>query len=118
MDPQDLYDLVYEAASRALTEADAVPDARILRRFEGGRILVEDMHGKTVKEIPIAQVFKKVTSVRDKLRVLESKVNGNGALDPSAKAELQGYITRAYGSLTTFNFLFASEADKFRGSST
>jgi ASC-1-like (ASCH) protein len=115
MDPNEVYDLVYDAVIRAIADGDRVPDARMLRRFEGGKVTVEDGFGKVVKEIPIDQVFKKVTSVRDKLRVLEQKLNASGALSQADKAELQGYLSRAYGSLTTFNFLFASEADKFQG---
>ena len=59
--------------------------------------------------------FKKVTSVRDKLRVLEQKLNAHQSLSLGEKAELQGYITRAYGSLTTFNSLFRDDEDRFKG---
>ena len=64
-------------------------------------------------EIPIDALFKKVVSVRNQLRVLESKVNSHDALDDGQKIELQQYISRCYGSLTTFNILFKNREDKF-----
>jgi protein-arginine kinase len=61
-------------------------------------------------------MFKKVTAVRDRLRVLEQKVNSHKALSTDEKVDLQQLITRCYGSLTSFNLLFRDEEDKFRGS--
>jgi hypothetical protein len=54
--------------------------------------------------------------VREKLRVLEQKINNHANLDAADKAELQGYLTRCYGSLTTFNALFAEKESFFVGS--
>jgi hypothetical protein len=67
------------------------------------------------KEIPVGTMFKKVTSVREKLRVLEQKINNNSNLDAGDKAEFQAVLSRCYGSLTTFNFLFAEPSDSFQG---
>jgi hypothetical protein len=67
------------------------------------------------KEIPMDTFFKKITSVRERLRVLEQKINNHDSLSHTDKAELQQLITRAYGSLTSFNILFRYEEDKFEG---
>ena len=114
MESQDLYALVYDAVKQAVEDTTTDADPRILRRFEEGTVQFTDNTGKIVKDVPASVVFKKVTSVREKLRVLEQKLNNHGGLTQSDKAELQVYISRCYGSLTTFNFLFASEDDKFR----
>jgi superoxide dismutase len=58
--------------------------------------------------------FKKIISVRNNLRVLEQKINSS-KLAEAEKVELQGYITKSYGSLTTFNVLFQESEDKFVG---
>ena len=109
------YELVYDAVRKALADTEG-GDGRLLRRFEGGMVIFEDQYGKQVKEIRVATLFKKVTGVRERLRVLEQKINNHGGLSGAEKADLQRYITRCYGSLTTFNFLFADEGEKFSGS--
>jgi hypothetical protein len=53
--------------------------------------------------------------IRDRLRVLEQKINGNGKLSTEEKVQLQQYVTGCYGSLTTFNVLFANKGDQFVG---
>lgn len=67
------------------------------------------------KEIPIDALFHKVVMVRDRLRVLEQKVNSSPNLSDQEKVDMQSYITRAYGSLTTFNVLFKDKRDHFVG---
>ena len=67
------------------------------------------------REVPVEAFFKKITAVREKLRVLEQKLNNTPSLSDTERAEFQQYITRAYGSLTTFNFLFHRDDQRFEG---
>ena len=69
------------------------------------------------KDVPIEIFLKKLVGVRDRLRVLEQKLNSHPTLSAEEKVELHGYITRCYGSLTTFNVLFANRASWFVGQS-
>jgi len=68
------------------------------------------------KILPIETFFHKIVMIRDRLRVLEQNINSHKKLDDRDKVDLQQYITRCYGTLTTFNMLFREEDDKFRGS--
>lgn len=116
MDEGTLFELVSEAVAAAMDDREGGADIRLSRRMIGGRVLFEDDQGREARAVQAEAFFKKVTSVREKLRVLEQKLNNHPKLDPADKAELQAYITRCYGSLTTFNFLFVDEEDKFKGS--
>ena len=83
-------------------------------RWEGGTVILKPgVEGQQSKEIPIDAFFHKIVMVRDKLRVLEAKVNASARLTDAEKVELQQYVTRCYGSLTTFNILFANKSDHF-----
>ena len=86
------------------------------RRWVGGTLkLIPGKEGTQAKDIPIEAFFKKILGMRDRLRVLEQKINAHPTLTPEEKLELDGYITRCYGSLTTFNVLFATGEGQFKG---
>ena len=88
----------------------------IARRFFGGSIEIKPRDpGLKGKDLPIDDLFHKVVMIRDRFRVLEQKINAHPALSDGDKVELQQYITRCYGSLTTFNILFEDKEDQFVG---
>jgi hypothetical protein len=85
-------------------------------RWIGGTLLLQpEDESLKPKEIPIADFFHKIVMVRDRLRVMEQRVNSSN-LNDEEKVNLQQYITRIYGSLTSFNLLFKHKADYFVGS--
>ena len=85
-------------------------------RWEGGEMILKPgKEGVQEKRLPLDALFHKVVMIRDKLRVLEQKINGNPKLDDDEKVQLQHYVTGCYGSLTTFNVLFAKREDGFVG---
>jgi len=82
---------------------------------DGVMILKPGEEGLKSKEIPIDVFFHKIVMVRDRLRVMEQRVNSSKALTDEEKVNLQQYITRIYGSLTSFNVLFKYKNDHFVG---
>ena len=85
-------------------------------KWIGGTLLLQpsDKNLKP-KEIPVADFFHKIVMLRDRLRVLEQNINSNKKLSDEEKVNLQQYITRCYGSLTTFNVLFKDKEHWFVG---
>ncbi len=85
-------------------------------RWKGGEILLKPGDPKLAsKSMPIEMFFHKIVMVRDRLRVMEAQINGHKVLTDNEKVELQQYITRIYGSLTTFNILFQEKSEHFIG---
>ncbi|MES2410831.1 MAG: hypothetical protein V4535_05235 [Bacteroidota bacterium] len=87
-------------------------------KWKGGNMkLVPGQAGLAHKDVPIDVFFHKIVMLRDRLRVMEQKINAS-KIEEIEKVELQQYITRIYGSLTTFNILFKSQSDYFVGEKT
>lgn len=86
------------------------------KKWEGGTMILQPGNRDLKpKEIPIETFFHKIVMTRDRLRVLEQNINSNAQLSDEEKVNLQQYITRIYGSLTTFNILFDDKEDFFVG---
>lgn len=104
---------VLENLIAPLTEP--IEDCKIAEKWEGGNLVMQPKDKSLqAKEIPIEGFFHKIVMTRDRLRVMEQKINASKLTD-AEKVELQQYITRIYGSLTTFNVLFRFKDDYFKG---
>jgi hypothetical protein len=118
--PEELLDMNADEFREVLREVIrdelGVSNTPLGARWEGGEVILKPgKEGTQEKRIPIEALFSKVVMIRDKLRVLEQKVNSNAKLTAEEKVAMQQYITGCYGSLTTFNVLFANKSDNFVG---
>jgi hypothetical protein len=91
----------------------------IADKYKGGMMVLQPADSNLAsKEIPIDTFFHKIVMLRDRLRVMEQKINASKELAEQDKIDLQQYITRCYGSLTTFNVLFKNNSQQFKGESS
>ena len=95
--------------------SDTTSVTAIADKWKGGKLILKPAGDLANKEIPIQTFFHKIVMVRDRIRVMEQKINSSKNLDDQEKVDLQQYITRIYGSLTTFNVLFKNQSDQFVG---
>ena len=101
---------------RIIREESGLTPVAPAEKWRGGQLVLRPgKPGVQEKTVPIDTFFNKIVMLRNRLRTLEQQVNAS-ALPDDQKMKLQGYITGCYGSLTTFNVLFAQDEDKFVGS--
>ncbi len=103
-----------QAIREVLEEQSA--EVRLAPKWEGGTVVLKPGDpGTQPREISLDALLHKIVMIRDRLRVLEQKINAHEKLTDAEKVDMQQYVTRCYGSLTTFNILFREERDKFVG---
>jgi hypothetical protein len=84
-------------------------------RWRGGSLVLRPgTPGLQEKSWPIETFFHKIVMLRNRLRTLEQQVNASD-LSEDAKVKLQAYVSGCYGTLTSFNVLFADDDDQFKG---
>ncbi len=118
--PEELLDMDAEEFRSVLREVIreelGAGEVELGGRWQGGEMILKPgKEGTQEKRIPIDAMFHKIVAIRDRLRVLEQRVNSHPKLTDEDKVQLQQYVTQAYGSLTTFNVLFAEKSDGFVG---
>jgi hypothetical protein len=116
VDTVSFFDVESSLVSILQKWSDTTMRVAIADKWKGGNLVLEPGEaGMSNKEIPINTFFHKIVMVRDRIRVMEQKINSSKNLDDQEKIDLQQYITRIYGSLTTFNVMFKNKSDYFVG---
>jgi len=100
---------------RIIREEAGITPAVPAEKWRGGTLVLRPGAGGQEKSWPIETFFHKIVMVRNRLRTLEQQVNASDLAD-DVKVKLQSYVSGCYGSLTSFNVLFADAADQFKGS--
>ena len=110
MSPDELREVLLEAMQSAMS----VEEVELGGRWEDGSLILEPANpDQQATVLPIETFWNKIIMVRDRLRVLEQKINSHDTLSNADKVDMQQYISRCYGSLTTFNVLFKNREDRF-----
>jgi len=113
MTEQELKTFLKECLEEVVGPCQGIP---LADKWRGGSLLLNPRDPQLKgKEIPLERFFRKICLVRERLRILEQQINNHPKLDDGDRIELQQYLTKIYGSLTTFNVLFQSKEDTFVG---
>jgi len=99
---------------RIIREESGVTLVAPAEKWRGGTLVLKPGNGSQEKTWPIETFFHKIVMIRNRLRTLEQQTNGMDVAE-DVKVKLQSYISGCYGSLTSFNVLFADEEDQFKG---
>lgn len=111
--------LVAETVSATIKELGLERDDSLVEqlasRWEKGTLVLRPSDASLQsKEVPLEAFFHKIVMMRNNFRVLEQKINSHPQLSDAEKVEMQQYISRCYGSMTTFNLLFKRDSDQFK----
>lgn len=116
VDTVSFYDVEQSLKQLLQRWSDVTERVSISDKWKNGTLILQPQNKELqAKEIPIETFFHKIVMVRDRLRVMEQKINASENLGETEKIDIQQYITRIYGSLTTFNVLFKLKDDQFVG---